>query len=105
MVVLAEALKTASSRGEEAAARAGLRALRAKVSFHVAMDLLAKGRPWAARRAALRGFPTGGVRTAGGLLALAVAPSLAARAERATRRYRYPAGAAISAARPPGDTP
>lgn len=88
--VLTEALQAARSPGEAAAARAGLRALRGKLGFHRAMELVAEGQLRPARLAALRALPANGPRATAGLLALAVAPGTAARLENLTRRYRIP---------------
>ncbi len=100
IVVLTRELQEAGSAAEAAAARAGLRALRGKLSFYRAAELAAQGRPGQARRAALDGLPAGSPRTAAGLLALLVAPAAAARLERATRPYRSPEGKHSAAQRP-----
>jgi GT2 family glycosyltransferase len=103
IVLLTRELQSAGSAAEAAAVRAGLRALRGKLSFYRAAELAAEGRPRQARRAALGGLPAGSSRTAAGLLALLVAPSAAARLERATRPYRSPEGRHMSAQPiPPG---
>ena len=93
--VLTAELRAASSPAEAAAARAGLRALRGKLSFYRATELAAQGQRRQARRAAFGGLPAGGPRATAGLLALLVAPSTAARLERLTRPYRLPAGAGM----------
>jgi len=90
-------LRAANSPAEAAAARAGLRALRGKLSFYRATELAARGQPRKARRAAFEGLPGGGPRAAAGLLALLVAPASAARLERSTRSHRSPVGAPSSA--------
>jgi len=89
-------LRAANSSAEAAAARAGLRALRGKLSFYRATELAARGQPRKARRAAFEGLPGGGPRAAAGLLALLVAPSSAARLERSRRSYRSPLGPQMS---------
>jgi GT2 family glycosyltransferase len=96
IVVLSKALRAARSPSEAAAARAGLRTLRAKLSFYRAKELGAQGHSSQARQAALGGLPAGGPRATAGLLALIVAPTTAARLERLTRPYRLPIGAHIS---------
>lgn len=90
VAVLTAAVQAARSPGEIAAARAGLRTLRGKLNFYRAMELAAQGRTWPARKVALGGLPGGGPRATAGLLALAVAPSVADRLERLTRPYRFP---------------
>jgi GT2 family glycosyltransferase len=89
--VLTAELHGAHSPAEARAARAGLRALRGKLSFYRATELATQGRPRQARRAALDGLPGGGPRDAAGLLALLAAPSAAARLGRRTRRHRIAA--------------
>jgi hypothetical protein len=86
--LLTDALRTARSPGEAAAARAGLEALRGKVSFYCATQLAAEGELREARKVAFGALPGGGARAAAGLLALALAPGTAARLERLTRPYR-----------------
>ena len=95
---LSSALRTAQSPAEAAAVRAGLQALKGKLSFYRATELVAQGYVRQARRVAFGGLPGGGPRATAGLLALAVAPSAAARLERLTRRYRMPMGAYVPAA-------
>jgi len=102
--LLTEVLRAARSPGEAAAARAGLRALRGKLSFYRATELAAAGQTWQARQAAIGGLPAGGPRAAAGLMALVVAPSAAARLERRTRQYRS-AVPERPAARGPGPDP
>ncbi len=89
--VLTAELRAASSPAEARAARAGLRALRGKLSFYRATELAAQGRPRPARQAALEGLPGGGARDAAGLLALLLAPSAAAWLERLRRPHLLPA--------------
>jgi len=98
---LSEALGTVQSPAEAAAARAGLQAVRGKLSFYRATELVARGDTRQARRVAWGGLPGGGLRSTAGLLALALAPAAAARLERLTRRYRLPLGAY----EPADDTP
>jgi Glycosyl transferase family 2 len=102
--LLTQVLRAARSPGEAAAARAGLRALRGKLNFYRATELAAAGQTWQARQVALGGLPAGGPRATAGLLALALAPSAAARLERGTRRYRS-AVPERPAARGPGPDP
>ena len=90
IAVLTDELHAANSPAEAGAARAGLRALRGKLSFYRATELASQGQLRQARHAALEGLPGGGPRAAAGLLALVVAPSTAARLERLTRPYRIP---------------
>ena len=92
MVLNAE-LRNARSPAEVAAVRAGLRAVRGKLSFYRGMDLAARGSARQARRAALAGLPGEGPRAAAGLLALALAPSAAVWLEQRTRARRLPIGA------------
>jgi GT2 family glycosyltransferase len=101
--VLTKELQATGSAAEAAAVRAGLRALRGKLSFYRASELAAQGQPRQARRTALDGLPAGSPRTAAALLALIVAPSAAARLERATRPYRSPEGKHMSAQPVPPD--
>jgi len=98
---LSEALGTAQSPAEAAAARAGLQAVRGKLSFYRAMELVAQRDRRQARRVAWGGLPGGGLRATVGLLALALAPAAAARLERLTRPYRLPLGAYEPAAGTP----
>ncbi len=93
VALLTDALRAARSPAEAAAARAGLDALKGKVSFYRATQLAAQGNVRRARQVAVGGLPGGGPRAAAGLLALAVAPATAARLERLTRSHRSPAGA------------
>ena len=101
---LRDALRTAQTPAEAAAARAGLQAVRGKLSFYRATELIAQGDARQARRVAWGGLPGGGLRATAGLLALALAPAAAARLERLTRPYRLPRGAYEPAAGtpPPG---
>jgi glycosyl transferase family 2 len=94
---LSTVLRDAQSPAEVAAARVGLQALRGKLSFYRARELATEGDLRQARQAAWGGLPGGGLRATAGLLALALAPSIAARLERLTRPYRLPAGAYASA--------
>jgi hypothetical protein len=90
---LSDVLRDAKSPAEAAAARSGLQALRGKLSFYRARELVAEGDSRQARQVAWEGLPGGGLRATAGLLALALAPSAAARLERLTRPYRLPKGA------------
>jgi GT2 family glycosyltransferase len=92
ITVLTAQLQAAKTPAEAAAARAGLRTLRGKLSFYRATQLAAQGRFRQARRAALDGLPGGGPRAAAGLLALSTAPSAATRLEQVTRPYRSSLG-------------
>jgi GT2 family glycosyltransferase len=104
VALLNTALGAARSPSEAAAARAGLQALRGKLSFYRAMELVDQGNTRQARQVAWGGLPGGGLRATAGLLTLALAPSTAARLERLTRPYRLPAGAyQPPSAHPPGD--
>jgi GT2 family glycosyltransferase len=94
---LTTAIQAAKSPAEAAAARSGIQALKAKLSFYRAMELAGQGEGRQARRVALDAFPAGGLRASAGLLATAMAPALAARLERATRRNRIPAGGYVPA--------
>jgi hypothetical protein len=101
MIVLSAALDSAGSAAEAAAARAGIRALRGKLQFYRAIGLVAQGRPWAARRAALDGLPAAGPRATAGLMALVLAPAAAARLERRSRlsrtaRSSFPGGTPVA---------
>ncbi len=93
--VLTAELHTANSPAETRAARAGLRALRGKLSFYRATELAMEGRPRQARQAAREGLPGGGPRDAVGLLALLVAPSTAARLDRFRRPHRRPVDGSV----------
>lgn len=93
IAVLTAALRAARSPGEAAAARAGLRALRGKLSFYRAADMAARRHGRRARRVALAGLPAGGARDAVGLLAFAVAPVTSARLEYLTRSHKWRTGA------------
>lgn len=101
MAFLSATLQATQSPAEAAAARAGLRALRGKLSFYRATELATEGNLRQARRVAFGGLPGGGLRATAGLLALALAPSAAARLERLTRPHRLPLGAYVPA--PPRD--
>jgi glycosyltransferase involved in cell wall biosynthesis len=90
-------LRAARSPEEAAAARAGLSALRGKLSFYRASELIAAGDVQEARRTAIGGLPGGGLKACAGLAALVLAPTTAARVERLTRRYRLQAGAYAAA--------
>jgi GT2 family glycosyltransferase len=90
---LSAVLREAQSPAEASAARAGLQALRGKLSFYRAKEMAADGDSRHARRVAWEGLPGGGLRATAGLLALALAPSAATRLERLTRPYRLPRGA------------
>jgi GT2 family glycosyltransferase len=83
-------LHKAGSPAEVRATRAGLRALRAKLSFYRATELASQRRPWQARQAAFEGLPGGSPRDAAGLLALLAAPSATTRLERLMRPHRLP---------------
>jgi GT2 family glycosyltransferase len=102
VALLTVALREARSPAEAAAARAGLGALKGKVSFYRATQLATQGNVRRARQVAVGGLPGGGPRAMAGLLALAVAPATAARLERLTRPYRSPAGsyAPVQSTRP-----
>src|SRR5262245_20745813 len=86
---LTAALHAAESPAEVAAARSGIAALTAKLSFFEAMDLAASGDRRQARRVARAALPASGLRASAGLLAAAAAPSTTARLEQA-RRVRAP---------------
>jgi len=88
-------LAASTTPDDAAAARAGLSALRGKLSFYRASELIAAGELQQARRTAIGGLPGGGVKACAGLMALALAPATAARIERLTRRYRLQAGAYV----------
>ncbi len=88
-------LQAARSPGEASAARAGLSALRGKLSFYRASELVAIGDLRQARRTAIGGLPGDGLKACAGLIALALAPTMAAKIERHTRRYRLQSGAYV----------
>lgn len=90
-------LRAARSPEEATAAAAGLSALRGKLSFYRASELIAAGDLPQARRIAIGGLPGGGLKACAGLAALALAPATAAKIERFTRRYRVQAGAYVPA--------
>jgi Glycosyl transferase family 2 len=90
VTVLSAALRAARSPGEVAAARAGLQVLEGKLSFYRATELAARGDSRRARQVAFGALPGGSLRATAGLLALALAPSAAARLEQLTRPYRLP---------------
>ena len=92
MSYLETAMNAARSPAESAAARAGIQTLRGKLSFYRAIELAAEGEVRQARQVALGAFPARGVRASVGLLAMALAPTSAARLEQLTRRYRIPEG-------------
>lgn len=100
VALLTAELRAARSRDEAAAARAGISALRGKLAFFRASELIASGDLRGARKTAIGGLPGGGLKACAGLTALALAPAAAARIERLTRRYRLQAGAY----RPAGDS-
>jgi len=86
--VLTTALAEAGDARERAAAERGLAALRARKRYRDALALAGDGHPWRARLTAARRPAGGGARVAAALVALAVAPRLSARIERATRSRR-----------------
>ncbi len=89
--VLSAAVEEAASEAEREAAERGLRALRARASYHQALELAERGDAWRARRAAastLAAGDAGAWKIRAGLAALAVAPTASVRLERRTRRYR-----------------
>lgn len=86
--VLTTAVAEARSAGERAAAERGLRALLARKRYYDASALAAAGHAWRARATAVGGRHGGGWRVTAGLTALALAPRISIRLERATRDYR-----------------
>jgi len=96
---LTDVLPTARSNAEVSAVSAGIKALQGKLSFYRAAELAAEGEVQKARQVARAGLPGAGPRAMAGLLALALAPSVATRLERRTRRYRLNDGAYAPAER------
>jgi GT2 family glycosyltransferase len=86
--VLTAALAEAGDARERAAARRGLAALRARKRYQEALALAGDGHAWRARLTAARRPADGGARLGAALVALALAPRLSARIERATRSRR-----------------